>query len=416
MIQLQEHDIIENVLERTERFENLSLVSWGYPAEGVPAGYYASFKIGAEWIDQKEALVVTTKRGMEKIDFLGMFMTCFSSNLAIDSFSEIYSINPEQPAIKAPSLKGVVSPLIVLHFLGVVSRIKTLKKGYIHHSDNLKKIKGHIQILDNERKNIAIKRYDRIYCDYDDYSIDIPENRLLKKALLFSQRLIASMGQSQSSFNSVRQMLTKSLMLFENVSDIVEIKDIKQTKGHKLYKEYVEAIRLAKLVLRHFDYSISKVSVDDNMVVPFVLDMSLLYEHYVYGLLYEAYDNKISYQYKGITGYPDFLYCSNGFKAILDTKYIPKYDDNPLDNYVIRQLSGYSRDLVLLKRLGYEDISEESPVPSVPCVIIYPEESHDTENPFVNRKLVELCTNRVRKLSQFYKIPVPLPIMEHSNN
>ena len=44
------------------------------PMENSAWGYYASFKIGAEWIDKQEALVVTVKRGMEKIDFLRMFM------------------------------------------------------------------------------------------------------------------------------------------------------------------------------------------------------------------------------------------------------------------------------------------------------------------------------------------------------
>ena len=55
-----------------------------------PWGYYASYVIGAEWIDENEALVVTTKRGMEEIDFLAMFMTCFSSNLSADAFSQIH--------------------------------------------------------------------------------------------------------------------------------------------------------------------------------------------------------------------------------------------------------------------------------------------------------------------------------------
>ena len=38
-----------------------------------PWGHYASYVIGAEWIDENEALVVTTKRGMEEIDFLAMY-------------------------------------------------------------------------------------------------------------------------------------------------------------------------------------------------------------------------------------------------------------------------------------------------------------------------------------------------------
>lgn len=410
MIQLQEHDIIEDVTQQTERFEHLSLVSWNKPKDGYPWGYYASYKIGAEWIDQKESLVVTTKRGMEKIDFLDMFMTCFSSNLAIESFSEIYSIHADQPTINAPSLKGVITPLIVLHFLGVVSRIKSLKKGYIHRSENLRKVKGRVCILKNERANIALKRYDRIYCEYDEYSVDIPENRILKKALLFAQRMLAAM-QSHHSYSTIHQKLAKSLALFENVSGDVEIRDIKFIRSHKLFKDYAEAVRLAKQVLSHFDYSINKVSDSGNGVVPFVLDMSRLYEHYVYGLLYEAYNRKITYQFNGATGYPDFLYSSKGFNAILDTKYIPKYDNQPLDTYVMRQLSGYGRDLAILRRLGYDGITEESPTPSIPCVIIYPEESGKGKNPFKGKRLSELCANRVRRLSQFYKISIPIPII-----
>lgn len=413
MIYLQEHEYISGVNAQTERFENLSLVKWDNPIDKYSWGYYASYYIGAEWIDDNEALVVTTKRGMENIDFLSMFMTCFSSNLALDSFSKIYTIHSELPSIEAPSLRGVISPLIVLHFIGVVNRIRTLKKGYVHRSENLKKVKGKINILKNERKNISLKRYDRIFCNYDEYSVDIPENRLLKKALLFSQRMVKRMGEHHHSYNTIRQMLARSLSMYENVSDDVDIKEIRQIKGHKLFNEYAEAIRLAKLVLSHFDYSINKVSERDNKIVPFVLDMSLLYEHYVYGLLYEAYQNNIVYQFKGKTGYPDFLYCSNGFKAILDSKYIPKYEKGTLvDIYVIRQLSGYSRDIPILKRLGYDDINENSPIPSVPCVIIYPKEAKTEGNPFMGKRLKELCINPIHRISQFYIISIPIPIIE----
>lgn len=414
MNSIQEHGRIKTVYQQTEKYERLSLVSWEKHWDNDIGedvwGYYASFKIGAEWIDTHDSLVVTTKRGMEHIDFLGMFMTCFSSNLAIESFSEIYSIHADQPTINAPSLKGVITPLIVLHFLGVVSRIKTLKKGYVHRSENLRKVKGRIRILKNERANIALKRFDRVYCEYDEYSVDIPENRILKKALLFSQRMLSAM-KSHHSYDTIHQKLAKTLSLFENVSGDVEIRDIKFIKSHKLFKDYTEAIRLAKQVLSHFDYSINKVSDSGNGVVPFVLDMSLLYEHYVYGLLYEAYNRKITYQFNGATGYPDFLYSSNDFKAILDAKYIPKYENQSLDTYVIRQLSGYGRDLTILKCLGYDGITEESPTPTVPCVIIYPTESPIERNPFSGKALKTLCSNRVTKLSQFYKISIPIPII-----
>ena len=409
-IVIQEHEQLS--IEQNDRYERLSLVRWDKPMDNSPWGYYASYMIGAEWIDDKEALVVTTKKGMEKIDFLTMFMTCFTSDLSVEAFSEIYNIDCEAPTIHAPSLKGVLSPLIVLHFLGVVSRIRSLKKGYVHYRENLKKVKGHIQVMKNERKNIAVKRFDRVFCDYDEYTANIPENRLIKKALLFSKQILMHIIEKHQSGTKAKIMLSRALAMFENVSEDVQTRDVRQINGNKLFSEYNEAIRLAKLILQQYDYSISKVSMEEENISPFTLDMSLLYEHYVYGLLREAYGKRISYQYKGETGYPDFLYCSSGFRAILDTKYIPKYEAALLDNYVIRQLSGYSRDLPILKKLGYKDIDEESPVPNVPCIIIYPKDGDDVKNPFKNSELKDLCEKPVRKLARFYKICIPLPVME----
>lgn len=409
-IVIQEHEQLS--IEQNDRYERLSLVRWDKPMDNSPWGYYASYMIGAEWIDDKEALVVTTKKGMEKIDFLTMFMTCFTSDLSVEAFSEIYNIDCEAPTIHAPSLKGVLSPLIVLHFLGVVSRIRSLKKGYVHYRENLKKVKGHIQVMKNERKNIAVKRFDRVFCDYDEYTANIPENRLIKKALLFSKQILMHIIEKHQSGTKAKIMLSRALAMFENVSEDVQTRDVRQIKGNKLFSEYNEAIRLAKLILQQYDYSISKVSMEEENISPFTLDMSLLYEHYVYGLLREAYGKRISYQYKGETGYPDFLYCSSGFRAILDTKYIPKYEAALLDNYVIRQLSGYSRDLPILKKFGYKDIDEESPVPNVPCIIIYPKDGDDVKNPFKNSELKDLCEKPVRKLARFYKICIPLPVME----
>lgn len=408
MIQIQEHDKVQEVDVQNEMFEHLSLVSWTKPNEKDSWGYYASFKIGAEWIDDHRALVVTTKSRMENIDFLGMFMTCFTSDLALESFSKIYTIDLDSPAIEAPSLRNVMSLLMIVHFIGVVGRIKSLKRGYVNYSENLKKVKGRINVLKNERLNIAAKRYDHIYCDYDEYTADIPENRLIKKALLFSRQFVNLSSQSYSSQTRLKQMINRAVAMFEQVSDDVEIRDVRQIRANKLFKEYREAIRLAKLILRHFDYSISKMSGKEATVTPFTIDMSLLYEHYVYGLLHAAYGNEIKYQASSLTGKPDFLYLHEGGQGILDTKYIPKIDKSTLDTYIVRQLSGYSRDLGILHQLGYTTLEENSPIPPIPCVIIYPKEGSGASNPFIGAEPCELY-DKVAGLLHFYKICVPLP-------
>ena len=400
VIQLQEHEKLPDS-KKEEKYDRLKLVKWCKPKDSSSEAYYASYKIGAEWIDEQESLIVTTKHKMEQIDFVRMFMTCFTSDLSLASFSTIYEIYIDKPSIKAPALQSVVSPLLVLHFLSVVSRIKELKKGYVSRSENLKKVKGRISILKNERQNIAIRRYDRVFCEYDEYSADIPENRLIKKALLFSQRLLQSLNERSAAVAKLR--LNKSLALFSEVSDKVEIKQVKRLRAHKLFTNYNEAIRLAKLILRLFDYNISKVGSHEGKVVPFWLDMSLLYEHYVYGLLHEAYRERITYQFKGKTGFPDFLYKSKEYKAILDTKYIPKYDEKSLDKDVVRQLSGYGRDLRILTHLEYKDVSP------IPCIIIYPKEGKRKNNPFLGNNLRMLCGESLKDLLEFYKIEVSLP-------
>lgn len=400
VIQLQEHGQLP-VSKKEDKYDRLELVEWCKRTDFLPEAYYASYKIGAEWIDEQESLIVTTKHKMEQIDFVRMFMTCFTSDLSLASFSTIYEIYIDKPSIKAPALQSVVSPLLVLHFLGVVSRIKELKKGYVSRSENLKKVKGRISILKNERQNIAIRRYDRVFCEYDEYSADIPENRLIKKALLFSQRLLQGLNERSAAVAKLR--LNKSLALFSEVSDKVEIKQVKRLRAHKLFTNYNEAIRLAKLILRLFDYNISKVGSNEGKVVPFWLNMSLLYEHYVYGLLHEAYRERITYQFKGKTGFPDFLYKSKEYKAILDTKYIPKYEEKSLDKDVVRQLSGYGRDLRILTHLEYKDVSP------IPCIIIYPKEGKRKNNPFLGNNLRMLCGESLKGLLEFYKIEVSLP-------
>ena len=44
-----------------------------------------------------------------------------------------------------------------------------------------------------------------------------------------------------------------------------------------------------------------------------------------------------------------------------------------------------------MQKLGYNEIDEESPLPDVPCIIIYPKERDEITNPFSENKLQDLC-------------------------
>ena len=309
----------------------------------------------------------------------------------------------EQPRIKAPELQSVLSPLIVVHFLSVVRAIVQggLKKDYIQREENLKKVKGHISVLRHERTNVLRKRPDKVFCRYQEYSVDIPENRLLKKALNFVRQLLQTFPHSESR-SSLEHTLNQCLSAFAHVSDEIEVWELKHLKHQKLFRTYSEAIRLAQLILRRYDYSLTNIQSSEEDCPIFWLDMPLLYEHYVLGLLREAYGDQILYQAEGSTGCPDFI-CLDP-RLVMDTKYIPRFKDKTkISPYIIRQLSGYARDRKLFK----DPIKEP-----IPCLVIYPEEGAE-RNPFRDKPLRELLHEIEEEKSAwgFYRLAVPLPTL-----
>lgn len=367
------------------------------------SGYYASYVIGAQWFDEAKTLplVVTTKYGCDRVDFLKMFSICFNSGIEAKDFSKIYGVDMEQPRIKAPELRSVLSPLIVAHFLSIVKEIvkRGLKKDYVQREENLKKVRGHISILRNERMNVLKKRYNKVFCRYQEFSEDTVENRLIKKALKFSWQILQVDGISESML-PLQHTVNDCLSAFTNVGDEIEVWEVKAIKHHKIFKEYDDAIKLAQMILHRYDYSITNITTAEEELCPvFWIDMAMLYEHYVLGLLREAYGSKIHYQVHGHTGYPDFVCYSP--KVVLDTKYIPRFEHGIFDTYIVRQLSGYSRD----KR-----IFPTMPDTSIPCVIIYPKEGV-IQNPFKSKPLEDFLNDEDRHLWNFHRIAVPLPTL-----
>jgi hypothetical protein len=367
------------------------------------AGYYTTYVIGAQWFNDEKPLVITPKAGCSKIDFLQLFSRCLQAGFELEAFSEIYGIDMEQPRIKAPELQSVLSPLIVVHFLSVVRAIVQggLKKDYIQREENLKKVKGHISVLRHERTNVLRKRPDKVFCRYQEYSVDIPENRLLKKALNFVRQLLQTFPHSESR-SSLEHTLNQCLSAFAHVSDEIEVWELKHLKHQKLFRTYSEAIRLAQLILRRYDYSLTNIQSSEEDCPVFWLDMPLLYEHYVLGLLREAYEDQILYQAEGSTGLPDFI-CLDP-RLVIDTKYIPSLGSkSKISPDIIRQLSGYARDRKLFK----DPVTEP-----IPCLVIYPEEGSE-RNPFRDKPLRELLLEIEEEKSAwgFYRLAVPLPTL-----
>lgn len=376
----------------------------GDSPQRAPEGYYASYVLGAQWLDQEQglSLVVSPKQGCDRIDFLQMFGRCLASGIESEALAQIYELDLEQPRIEAPQLQSVLSPLILAHFLSVIQELlqRGLKRGYVPREENLKKVKGRLAISLNERCNIQRKRLDKFYCRYQEYSEDIPENRILKKALRFAQQVLYTL--ESAGLRPLQEAISRCLSSFARVGDEIEVWELKQFKTQKLYQEYPVAIRLAQTILRLYDYSLTKVTAREELCPVFWLDMSLLYEHYVLGLLREAYGDRIEYQKEGATGCPDFV-CYQP-PLVMDTKYKPHLAGGKLDTDIVRQLAGYARDRRLFN---------EAPTGPIPCLVIYPTTEEAEPNPFATRTLKELlCPERADEdFWGFYRLAVPLPTL-----
>lgn len=411
---MREHEVFDGAVEwdivlkeglclnrNAPKIERKYFIKWTETNAG-DYEYRASYIVGAQWVDTQtqQHIPVIVEPKMDGIDFMKMFMTCFFSNLETDRFSKIYNIDFDAEPIRSNTLENILSPMIIFHFVAIVKKLlaKGLKKGYVDNEENLNKIKGHINIKQNDKTNTCRKRIDRFFCNFQEFSENTPENQLIKRALLFSKSVLAHSGDNKTTA-TVASIIGNCLLAMRQVDDNISPAKIKAMKRNKLFKEYHDALHLAKLILKRYDYNIDNTTDTSTTVPPFWIDMSLLYELYVYGLLDKTYLGDIMYQPKGNSGYPDFISRSEGM--ILDTKYIPGIADEKIDIYIIRQLAGYARDTQLLKRL------ERGEADVVPCTLIYPQLANATTANF-DKPLHNLC-EPIAGYSQFYKICVNLP-------
>ena len=319
--------------------------------------YWASHYIGITWLETNKLCAVIEPR-LKKINWEEIYRAALSVNTPFeaDYFSKCYGIDFDSPQIEIKSNTVELTPLLILHFLSLLTKLfnSGLKKGYITREENLKsKVKGRILIQQHLQKNILAKHEDRTFCRFTEFTTDIPENRLLKKALLFCQRYAQ---QHKSLEVKKRAEIGKFLSYFEGVSDNISISQIQRVAKNKIYKHYPEACRVAKMILQRYDYSISNVKEENgkHKVPPYWIDIARLFELYVYSKLDKVYPGEIQFQANG-WGLTAVDYIKKGAEPlIIDAKYKPRYDNKTIDLADIREISGYARDEKILEALGSE--------------------------------------------------------------
>lgn len=397
----------------------------------------ADYYIGVDWIEENHsAIVISPKlnsrieivkaeckvddnneidleskdlllKGREvEIDYFAMLNKCLATDFLYAEIDRLVQINWESPEITIEQKDDFLSPLLIVKFLNVLKPLvqKGLRKSYYQTRQNLNsKVKGKILISSTIKQNVLKNEFTKTYCQFAEFGVDSLENRLLKKALIFSAAYIDNHRKlfKQNSSHAAH-IINFCKPAFELVNEEININEIANFSANPFFKEYREAILMAKMILRKFSYSISNVSKEKITTPPFWIDMPKLFELYAYYFLKQRFSahKELHYQFNTYGNHLDFLVNSQNYKMVVDAKYKPIYiyGKNHDD---MRQVSGYAR----LEKIYKEIAPGEDTL--IDCLIIYP----DVDGGLTLEEFSEmnLRKNSIKGYNKIFKVGIKLP-------
>ena len=213
---------------------------------------------------------------------------------------------------------------------------KGIKSDYIMLEDNLKFLKGKLNINEQIKRNSIHK--ERFYVEYSEFLNDIKINQIIKTTLKFLYK------KSNSSKN--QQKIRELLFIFDEVSTCSDYKNFFTNYAlNRQVKHYEQTLLWCKIFLLGNSFTPHK---GDDLAFALLFDMNALFESYVGNFIKKKYTN-VSLQHsekylienpKGFKLRPDIFLEG---KFIADTKWkIIRQDINESEKkYKISQADLY---------------------------------------------------------------------------
>ena len=377
-----------------------------------------SYFVGMDWIKENELAVMVSPKmndGFE-IDYIRMLNEALCEPDNYEHLKDLITIHFNKPSIRITHQKDLLSIFLITEYLNILERIvrKGLKKSFYIVKDNLNnKVRGRILINSTIRQNITRGRITNNVCCYQVYDIDSPENRILKKALCFCERQL-KVYRNAFDTTELEQKGRFIKSFFDQVGEDVSINTIKAFNGNPVFKEYYNAIHFAQLLLRRFSYDISILGKNEIETPPFWIDMSKLFELYIFRRLRQIFTGKGEIRYHLRAHYQelDYLLKPVGWTEpyVIDAKYKPcyKYKDS-IARDDARQVSGYARLSSIYKMLR---LDEDTTLP-IKCLIIYPDQEQEERFTFTKSK--EPIFDKISGYVRFYKLGIRLPVIKNNS-
>lgn len=162
-----------------------------------------------------------------------------------------------------------------------------LRRDYRQHNERLPVLRGRVDLAEQLRQPTI---QTPLACQFDEYTADIIDNRLLKAA---ARRLVLLPGVPSLT----RRRLLRQLTMFDEVADDGPDPDaVLRMHFHRLNRHYEPALRLARLVLR------CSALVDQggrSVASTFLLDMNKVFEEFVEHRLRRALDGRLDLEGQG---------------------------------------------------------------------------------------------------------------------
>lgn len=373
-----------------------------------------SYFVGIDWIEKgKVAVQVNPKMndGFE-VDYVRMLNDALSEPENYNYLRDLVTIHFNKPSIKIHQQRDVLSLFLITEYINILQKLvcKGLKRNFYLVEVNLhNKVKGRIMVGCNIRQNLTKSNFTDNVCKYQVYDIDTLENRILKKALMFCLKLLEVY---KNAFDT-RALIAKARFVkpyFNRVSDDVCVKAIKACKCNPLYKEYAQALEFAQMLLRRYSYDITIIGKQNIPTPPFWIDMSKLFELYVFHHLRCVFTGKHEVRYHVNANYQqlDFLLQPELWPSqyVIDAKYKPRYKGENITKEDAREVAGYARLSKVYSLLG---LNEDTSLP-IKCLIVYPDQEQEEHFSFNREK--EPVFDVVHGYVRMYKVGIRLPTFD----
>ncbi len=322
--------------------------------------------------EQAEYLKLTSKKGFGKVlqaqNYVGLIQTQDATTIEI--IPKIQNISEEESkkillkmlktlkkspfkTLEKAKLKSSKMPLLEIFismFLQELTLLvrKGIRSDYLVKEENLHFLKGKLKIAQQIKQNAIHK--ERFFVEYEEFSSDRVENRLIKTTLEFLYK--------KSKLNKNQQRIREFLFIFDDVSSSKNIKnDFKSVKIDRQMKEYEQILLWSKTFLLGNSFSPHS---GKDIALALLFDMNLLFESYVgaylkkKGLNVQAQD-KGKYLVESPKRYalrPDFVLNKETENEIVaDTKYKNIKEQKDISQADMYQLYAYGTKYKQTKQL-----------------------------------------------------------------